>query len=112
MQLLELVLRFLPLRDKLLQVTHLSHAFPPLTAGCFSEDGLKVDTAAVKARIAGSPTLQSLLSHLRQLTVCAERWSAKEWAKQPLLKHSARLPFSLSAFSRLQSLTIRLEERS
>ena len=110
-QLLELVLRFLPLRDKLLQLSRLSSAFPSLTPACFAEDGLTLRRSATRA-LTRSADLLALLSRVRQLSVYAVRWSRQERVRAPELEHCARLSFSVAAFSRLQSLSIELQEPS
>ena len=105
MQLLELVLRFLPLRDKLLRLRHLSSAFPSLTPACFTEDGLTLRRSATRA-LTRSADLLSLLSRVRQLSVYAVRWSRQERVRAPELEHCAWLSFSVAGFSRLQSLSV------
>jgi hypothetical protein len=91
--LLELVLRFIPLRDKLMQLTHLSSACPLLTAGCFSEDRLRGSMETVKA-LTDSASLQSLLSRVRHLSASALQWQL--------------ISCSLIEFNRLQSVDIEL----
>jgi hypothetical protein len=86
-----LVLRFLPPRDKLLQLTHVSRAFPLLTAACSTEDCVTVDKPAARA-LSRSASLQSLLRHARQLSVRAVRWPREQRVREPELEESARLP--------------------
>jgi hypothetical protein len=96
MQLLELILRFLPMYDKLRHLTRLSSSFPPLTPACFSEDSLKVSSLTVKA-LACSGNARSLLSRLRQLDVHAvpQRGEGLTGRQPP------RLLVSVEAFTRL-----------
>ena len=111
MPLLELILRFLPLRDKLMQLSRLSSAFPSLTPACFAEDSFRVRRSAIKA-LNRSSALLALLSRVRQLSVYAVRWPRRERARVAELEQSAQLSFSVAAFSRLQSLSIRLGDDS
>lgn len=62
--LLTLVLHFLPLPDKLAQLTHIHHSLPPLTPATFSFDSISV-TRPLLAAWHSSPHLRHLLSTAR-----------------------------------------------
>ena len=65
--LLTAIAPFLTLREKLLQLTRLSHAFPVLTPACFRRDDINLNTTYVKA-IAASKRHQYLFSQLQSLS--------------------------------------------
>jgi hypothetical protein len=101
-QLLELVLRFVPPRDKLLQLTHLSSsAFPALAPAHFSEDSLELNVRAVQA-LHRSASLHSLLSRVSQFSVCTEPWPRLDPGPESDAQSMLRL--SLHSFSTLQTL--------
>ena len=118
MQLLELVLCFLPVVDKLLELTRLSSTFPLLTAACFSEDSLEVsepvgwNERTDRPFTSQSCSVQALLSRIRHLRVYAEPWHQRRPLRVPALAQPAWLPVGVGGFSRLQSLSIRLQEGS
>ena len=109
-QLREHVLRFVPLYDKLLQLSHLSHDFPRLTPACFSEDDLELDTVVVRA-LTRSASLLRLLSRVRHVSVSAKPWLLERRAGASELSQRGwrSLPPLLRSFSRLQSLSVRVE---
>ena len=108
LQLQLLVLRFVPLRDKLLQLSHLSTAFFRLTPACFSQDGLKISEGDAVTR---SAQLQALFSCVRQLTVgTAIPRLLKVPKLGPQIVLPPRLALRLSGFSRLQSLSVQLDQ--
>ena len=109
LQLVELILRFLSLRDKLQQLSHVSHAFSRLTAACFSEDGLVVRNSVAKA-LTRSASLQSLLSRIRHLSLRIQPRQQKQPGGALRLVEQPQLPLHPNGFSRLQSLSIRLQQ--
>ena len=108
-QLREHVLRFLPLYDKLLQLSHLSRDFPRLTPACFSEDDLELDTVVVRA-LTRSASLLRLLSRVRHVSVSAERWRQGRRADGWELAHCGSVPSLLRCFSQVQRLSVEVDE--
>ena len=105
--LLELILRFLPLGEKVVQLSHLSSSFRPLTPACFSDDALDLTKKAVSAAVS-RPSLSSLLSRVRGVSVTAScSWSRGGRHVEPTLQ-SPRLEPAVSAFTGLRSIKVHL----
>ena len=105
-QLREHALSFVPLRDKLLQLAHLSHDFGRLTPACFSENGLELSAAAVMV-LTQSASLRRLLSRVRDVSVSTEHWRQERRAGASELAQS--VPPLLRLFSQLQTLSVEVD---
>ena len=106
--LLELILRFLPLGEKVVQLSHLSSSFRPLTPACFSDDALDLTKEAVSSAVS-RPSLSSLLSRVRAVSVTA---SCSCWSRSGRHARSTlqlpQLEISVTEFTGLRSVDMHL----
>ena len=91
--LVDLILCFLPLHDKLSHCSHLSRRAPPLSPASLRYDELQL-TAASTARLLHSSRLLALLSQLSHLSCVFD-----EWLVLPKYVHGIVVPFGLSEVS-------------
>jgi hypothetical protein len=99
--LLLLIARYLPWKERLLQLTHLCRGFPQLTPDCFSEDHIMLSPRLLTA-FRGDGRLRSLLSHITSLSFLLSEIASS--ADVAFVGSSSDAPHE--TFSRVQTMVI------